>query len=143
MQIQSVIQSSAKIIKVTELKVGNVVKYIDENYSTPELKYGIVTDILNSGEKAYVEMLLYTKSYNDVKAEYKLISGTDEVSIFPAKKETVAEYLNSAIERLRANIEQEKKKLNDNVLGLEKAEKFANGELEKELTTPKFEQIDK
>ena len=55
--MKNLIQLNANVIKITNLKKGDVFKRIDDNYSTPEVKYGVVLDLMNTGEKSFIEVL--------------------------------------------------------------------------------------
>lgn len=50
MQTRNLIQASANILKITNLVIGDCVKLVEEEYSSPQIYYGVVTDLLNSGE---------------------------------------------------------------------------------------------
>lgn len=139
MQTKNIIQTQANVIKITSLVKGNVVKIIEKEYSdTYKTCYGVVLDLLNSGTKTFIEILKYEKSYGDIKAEIKTYSGTDDLTLFPATVEDVKAFFSDIIEKLEADINQEKTKLQEKIEAVEKAKKFASGELSKTLSEPEF-----
>lgn len=140
MQTKHIIQTQANVIKVTNLTKGNVLKMIDNSaYGDDKVKYAIVTDMLNDGEQTFIEMLVYTKSYNEVKSDIKLYKGTEDLAIFPTTTEEVEEYFMSAIAGVQKEINETKEKLGKLQHGIEKAKEFTSGELEKKLTLAGFE----
>lgn len=139
MQTRNIIQTQANVIKITSLVKGNVVKLIEKEYGDSfKTSYGVVLDLLNSGTKTFIQILKYEKSYGGVKAEIKTFGGEDDLTIFPSTVEEVKEFFSGSIQKLESDIEDEKKKLQDKIEAVEKAKKFANGELSKTLSEPEF-----
>lgn len=142
MQTKNIIQTQANVIKITSLVKGNVVKIIEKEYGDSyKTCYGVVLDLLNSGTKTFIQLLKYEKSYNDVKAEIETFSGNDDLTIFPATIDEVKEFFSGSIARLEADIEKEKKELQDKIEAVEKAKTFANGELSQSLSEPEFSEM--
>ena len=142
MQTKNLIQTQANVIKISTLVKGDVLKIISKKYSdTYETKYGVVLDLMNTGNKTFIQILEYTKDYNSVEAEIKTYAGTDDLTIFPATLDEVKSYFKEAINTVKENIKEKKKELQDKIEALKKAESFANGELSKSLTEPEFLEI--
>lgn len=109
MKTQNLIQASANVIKITELLVGDVVKIVDESYSTIEIKYGVVIDILNDGSKTFIQVAQYKKTYSDtIDCELKTYKGQSELNIFPTTPEEVKEYFQGALKRIASEKEIKK-----------------------------------
>lgn len=143
MEVKNIIQSSARIIKITELSVGNVVKFIKESsYSKPEVKFAIVSDILNNGEKSFVEFVSFKKDYNKgVELEKETFSGKEDLALFPANKEDILTSYKEIKERASKEIADKEEELNgmkENLLWLETAIEKNKAE---NLTSPKFEEL--
>lgn len=138
MKTQSVIQQSANVVKLVSLEVGDVFKIINDGYSSPEIKYCVVTALHNSGEKSFIEVIQYEKSYSSVDASVKILKGNDDLSIFPATIEEVEEYFESAIENIEKDIKDKEKKLEHKKRALTRAKEFVSGELSKKLSSAKF-----
>ena len=66
MKTKNIIQAQANVIKITSLVKGDTVKIIKSEYSSNEIRYGVVIDLMNDGTKTFIEMLEYQESYNDV-----------------------------------------------------------------------------
>ena len=141
METKTLIQASAKILRVTELHKGNVVKLVDKEYSSHEIKYGIVLDLLNSGMETYIQLLLFKKSYGEIAGELKLFKGTTDLALFPATIDEVKEDMGEAIERLGESLLKERKTLDDKFLALAKAKEFVTGKLSQDLTEASFETL--
>ena len=109
MQVQNLIKSSANIIRITELSKGNIVKMVEESsYSGADVHYAVVMDILNDGDKTFVELLKYKKSYSSVELEQKTISGDKDVTLFPATPEDLHQHIKSIEQTLREQIQDKR-----------------------------------
>lgn len=139
METTNLIQSTAKVVKITSLKKWDLIKYIDDSssYST-DVKYWIVTDLMNTWEKSFIEVILYTKSYDNVKVEIKLFKWWQDINIFPATIDDIQEYFSNIEKSLIKKIEEKK----DEVYNLEKwfntFKEFVSWETSKKLSTPDF-----
>jgi hypothetical protein len=141
MQTKNMIQASANVVKITRLSIGDVVKLVEEGYSEPEIYYGVVVDLLNGGEKSFVQIMRYKKSYGAVSCDIKTYSGDKDLTLFPATVEEVQEHLQAVIDRLRNDIKEEEKKLSERKLALHKAEEFVSMETSRKLTSSSFKEI--
>lgn len=141
MEMKNLIQLNANVVRITNLKKGDVFKRIDDSgYRSPEVKYGVVLDLLNSGEKSFVEVLEYTKSYSDIKGEIKLFSGDKDINIFPCLIDEVKDYLEDAIKNIDDSIEKKKKELQESIEANKKAKEFVSGQLSESLTMLEFKE---
>ncbi len=142
MQTKNIIQSSANIIRITQLHKGDVYKRIEESsYGDPTVKYGVVMDILNQGDKGFIEALEYTKSYSTIDASLKIFGGDKDIAIFPTTIEEVKNHLNSAVESIRKSIEDKRQALEKEIKMLGEVETFVSGETAKKLTEASFETV--
>ena len=108
MQVKSIIQASANIVKITELVKGNIVKLAEENSYDTNISYAVVMDILNDGDKVFIEFLKYKKNYSGVDLEQKVISGEKDVHIFPATPEDLTQHVKSIEQAIREEISNER-----------------------------------
>lgn len=141
MNIQTIIKNSAKVVNITNLEIGNVIKMVEKDYSGVELVFGVVTDILNSGDDAYVQVVTYKKSYSGVEVSSKLLSEKSEVTLFPAKPEDLNVEVKDILESMQKNIdgkEEEIKKIQDQMRIIDEVSKSLDS-----FTTPKFVELDK
>lgn len=115
MQIQNLIKSTATVVKVTQLAKNNIFKYVEESsYSSPEFKYGIVMDILNDGDKAYIQILSVKKSYSSISVEYKLLTEDSKIHLFPATPEDLEGEYGEVVDALNKEIEDAHEKIRKN-----------------------------
>lgn len=135
------IQATARIIRITELAKGNIVKVIKTNYSTPELFYGVVTDVMQSESNAIVELLLYKKNYGDVTLESMLLTGNSkDLEIFPAEKADITDYFEKIKEAYQEKIDGQKEALAKAENMFAKVTRLLEIETDT-LSTPKFEYL--
>jgi hypothetical protein len=140
LEVKNLIQSAANVIKIVNLKVGDVFKMIETGYSENEMYYGVVLDLLNSGKESFIQILRYKKSYGDITAEFKTYSGSKDISLFPATIEEVQQYLKEAVEHARRKVSEKKDELQKLIEATSKAEEFVSGELSKTLTLMAFKE---
>lgn len=142
MQTKNLIQASANVIKITRLAKGDVVKLVEEgSYSGAEIYYGVVTDLLNNGDKSYVQIMRYKKSYNAIDCDIKTYCGDKDLSLFPATVDEVQEELKEVVARIERDIVDEEKKLEGKRLGLQRAKDFVSFETSKKLHSASFKEI--
>lgn len=134
MQTKSVLQASANVIRVVNLKVGDVYKRIDSRYSDKELRYGIVQGIYNDGESTHFEALEYKKDWSDIQADYKIFSGEDDLALYPTTVEEIKEHFSSAIQSLEKKLKDKKEEVAKLEHSVELGQKFISGEMQKELS---------
>lgn len=140
MKTQNIIQSSVNVIKLVNLKKGDIFKSIETGAYDKKITYNLVIELYNDGENSYIEVMQYTKSYDSVDANYKIFSGTDDISIFPATIEEVEEYFNSAIKVIDEQIIEDKENLHKKIIACEKAKEFVKGELSKKIQMAEFKE---
>ena len=139
MQTKNLIQPTVNVVTITELAIGNPIKLIKKDYSDSKIYYGIVLDLLNSGTETHVHLLTYEIRYGDITANYMLFNGSQEVEIFPATEEEIAEKLKDAVRSMRTTFEKAERDLVAQQEKLEMAESFVNGELKKKIVATKYE----
>lgn len=141
MQTKNLIQASANVVKITNLVKGNVVKLIEKDYSSLETYYGIVTDMFNDGEKTFIQICRYKKSYGSITAEIKIYEGQSELNIFPAEVEEVEQYFEDAVVQIEKSIAEKKEELDKKERALQNAKDFISMETSKKLTAASFKEI--
>lgn len=138
METTNLIQSTAKMIKITSLKKWDLIKYIDDSSYSTDVKYWIITDLMNTWEKAFIEAILYKKTYSDVNVELKIFKWNQDVNIFPATIDDIQEYFKAVEKDMIKKIEEKK----DEIYKLEKwlatFKDFVSWETTKKLSTPDF-----
>ena len=125
MVTKCLLQASANIIRITKLVKGDIVKlFKDESYGD-KMRYGIVLDIVNDGEKTFVQFCVYNKSYGDIKGEILVLSGEDKTyTIFPTTKEEMDVDFGYLLEQLEKDIVSKEKELQDKQSVLKMTKEF-------------------
>lgn len=142
MQTKTLIQAQANVLKVTSLRKGDVVKMIEEKYSNDyEIYYGVVVELLNSGEKTFIQFLRYKKEYSSVDVDLKLFSGEKEIALFPATIEELKEHFGSCIKEIANKIKDKKEELAKLEKTFNEAKLLESGELQKQLTECSYKEI--
>ena len=141
MQTKNLIQMTANVVKITNLKKGDLIKMIEKEYSGCKTCYGIVLDLLNDGKSSFIEILKYDKSYNEIKACIKTYSGDDDISIFPAKLEELKSDMGDIIKSLSDGIEDNKKELLVKINALKKVKEFASGEMQRKIQEVEYREM--
>lgn len=115
MDYKQVIEASATVIRIAELKKGNVVKLVDDKDNDAELAYGIVEDVLNDGERGYIQFLTVRKSYYGAELSRRVIGtkSTKVPAVFPATVEEIKTYFDNIERTLEKEIKDKEKSLVD------------------------------
>lgn len=142
MQMKNLIQASANVIKIVNLKIGDVVKQVETSgYSNDGVYFAVVTDILNNGEEAFVQLTRYKKEYRSIDCDIKTYSGKSDLNIFPATVEEVKEHLAEAIYRIEKDLKEEQIKLDNKRVSLDRARDFVSMETSRKLTEVSFREM--
>lgn len=142
MQTKNLIQASANVIKITSLVKGDVIKMVEESsYSTPEIYYGVVLDLLNDGDKTFIQIMRYKKGYASIDTDIKTYNGSKDLSIFPATVKEIEEELQSAINQIETSIKEEEKKLASKKEALKTAKDFVSYETSRQLSEVNYKEI--
>ena len=142
MQTKSIVQASANVIRIVNIKQGDIYKrYEESSYGDDKVHYGIVNNINNNGEETFIEATEFAVSYSKMEAKTRIFSGKKDISIFPATIEDLQEDFGRCLRNTKEEIAKKK----DEIVGLEKAmvttERLLSGEMQKELRTPEFKEM--
>lgn len=141
MQTQSIVQASANVIRIVNLKVGDIYKrYNDSSYDS-SMFYGIVKSIDNNGEKTFIHSMEYKKSYNNITASMYIIRGDKDVDIFPVSLEDFKAEFQSVIESTEKEIANLEKQISDKKLVLEDTQKLIDGTFVTVLSQPEYREM--
>ena len=141
MQTQEIIQANCNVIRITSLRKWDVFKLVDTTYSSAEIKYWVIVDIMNSWDKSFIEVVQYDKRYWNITAEIKIHEWTKDISIFPAKIDEIKEYFWYAITNLKESIEKEEESLQKKRDWLKKAIEFTEWVTSKKLTEVEYTEV--
>lgn len=142
MQTKSLIQANANVIKIVNLKKGDVYKRIEERYSNDyEVRYGVVQNIYNDGENTHIETLEYNKSFSDISVNLRVFSGKQDLSIYPVSIEEISEHFESMILKMEKGIVESEEELAKKKKALSDGRKFVSGEMAKELSVIEYKEL--
>lgn len=116
-------------------------KRIDDSSYSDKVRFGIVVNLYNNGEKTFIESLEYKVGYGDIDAERKVISGEADLSIFPATVADIEEHFASALKSIERKIAEKREEVAKLEIALVHGKEFASGEMAKKLTEPEFEEM--
>lgn len=141
MQTKNIIQTSANVIRITNLKAGDLYKRVDDSSYSTSIKYGIVKAILNNGEKTFIEAIEYTKSYSTIKAEMAIISGEKDIAIFPATIDEIKDEFNGLEANLLKEIETKEKEIEEKKKCIAETRMLLSGELVNTIQSAEFKEL--
>lgn len=145
MDTKTLIQSTANIVRIVSLKPGDVYKRLHKDYdhSTPEIRIGVVTDIMHNGETAVITAVEHHKDYNGVNQAVKTFTENSNEQIFAAQPDELKIHFDEIIEvmRLKVNNAVREQKLAEQKLAdaLYYRNRFASGGLS--ITAPETEAV--
>jgi hypothetical protein len=140
MNVASAIQSSANVIRITQVKAGDVYKRFEDN-SDDSVYYGVVRNIHNDGVNTIIEATEYRYRYSTLSVDLKIIRGTKDYVIFPATPEDLNLELEKALTDQRrkiTNAEDDIKKANKLIIDIEG---LISGETQKQLTSMSYKEL--
>lgn len=142
MQTKNIVQASCNVIRITNLRKGDTVKRIEEQtYGGAKVQYGVVVDLLNNGDRTFIQLMEYEKNYSSVTCAVKIISDKDDVALFPVEPDEVREYLDEAIVNMEAQVKTKQDEVSKLQEGVAKAKEFVSGETARQLTMAAFKEL--
>jgi len=141
MNIQNIVRASAQIVQITELAKWDAVKIIEESsYSSARVKYGVVTEVMNDGQKWFIQVLVLDAQYSSFSKELKLISekNSEWMAFFPSSLEEIKIAFQGTLDSSEREIEKKVKELEKAKQDLEFAKSVCDGTFQLIANTPKF-----
>ena len=138
MQTKQIIQSSANVIRITNISKGNTYKRFEDNDC---VYYGIVTDVLNDGVNTIITATEYRKSWSSMEVAQKVMKGEKDYVLFPATIEEIESEFQSVVSSKEREIEDSKKKIAEDEKTIELTRKLISGEMQKELSAPQYKEL--
>lgn len=140
MQTKQAIQTTANVIRITNVQVGDVYKRYDTSYDD-RVYYGVVRHVNNDGENAIIEATEYRYSYSSLDVDYKIIKGDKDIAIFPATPEELNLELEKARKTKVREIEEAEEKIAKNKKLIQEIDKLASGETLKTLKAMSYSEL--
>ena len=139
MQTKQIIQSSANVIRITNIAKGNIYKRFQKDYDYTY--YGIVKAVHNDGSNTIIEATEYRYSYGDMNVEHKVITGDKDYVIFPATLEEIQSEFESCITKKEKEIDSANETIKKAEKTIEDTKRLISGEMQKELSSPLFKEM--
>lgn len=140
MQTKQIIQTSANVIRITNIKSGDVYKIFDKDYSD-RVYFGIVRSVHNDGTSTVIEAVEYLKRWSDLEISYKIIHGEKDYVLFPATPDELNQEIEGAKVKIEKEIEEGEKKIEEQKKLLSEIEEIISGELLKNLKQMSYSEI--
>lgn len=116
MRTTTLVQASADVITVVNLKAGDVYKRLEKDYaSNYDLKFGVVQDVLHNGEDAVITALEFTSSYGGVEPKLKTFGTDSDLKLFAAQPDEVREHFTELLEASRRAVRKAEDELTKQV----------------------------
>lgn len=139
MNTKQVVQSSANVIRITNVAVGNLYKRFElEGYGSDETIFGIVNNIYNDGESTIIQATEYTAGYNNISVKFKNITSKKEVIIFPASIEEFQLEFDELKEKLQKDVETKKQEILNLQKQISDLGNLISGETQKKLSAMSY-----
>lgn len=84
MEAKTLIQGSAQLLTIVNLKKGDIYKRYVKEYSEAKLYFGVVLDVMFNGQDAAIHALEFDSSYSSATISRKVFGNDTELAIFPA-----------------------------------------------------------
>lgn len=108
----NLVQASAQILTVTEIKRGNAVKRLAKNYADAyRVVLGVVLDVMHNGTDAAFTVLEFDNQFGKTDVEVKTYGTDSDLKLFHASPEEVAEGMNKALENARKSVKEKQREL--------------------------------
>ena len=140
MQVKQAIQSSANVIRVTNISAGDVYKRFDDSYDD-RVYYGVVQSVHNDGETAIIEALEYSYRYSSLDIELKVLRGDKEYKLFPSTPEELNTELDDVIQKKQKDIQEKTDQISKLGKEIEEIAKLMSGERLKELKAMSYKEM--
>jgi len=140
MNTKQVIQASAQVIRITEVKVGDVYKRFDKDYDD-RVYFGIIQNIHNDGENSIIESIEYRYSYGSLDVEYKIMRGEKDYILFPSSPDELNFEVEKAKENKLREIESAKKTIETNERIINEIDGLISGDTLKSLKTMSYKEM--
>lgn len=143
MKASTLVQASATIVTVVNLKEGDVYKRMEKQYNdTFELKFGVVTSVMANGEDIGVTAIEFDGAkYTNLTAAIKVFGSNSEVSIFAADPDEVAVHFSKLIEFGIADLNSKRAEITKSEEILDQIYRVKHNAENGELTAPELKVI--
>lgn len=139
--ISTYVQATADVVRVVSLKPGDVYKRLNEGYGEPKMSLGIVTAVLNNGERTAITAVEYEATYTGVDAKAKTFTDKTDVAIFPAHPDEITSHVSDLLRTAHNAVARAERDLHDRREALTQAERVVEMFEAKSLTAAATEAV--
>ncbi len=140
MNVKQAIQSSANVVRVTNISAGDVYKRFDPSYDD-KVHYGVVRNVHNDGETAIVQAVEYTKSYSGLDINFKTIRGDKDYTLFPAEPEELNVELSDIVTKKERTIREKQSDIAKLETEITELKGIMSGDILRELKAMSFKEL--
>lgn len=140
METRQAIQASAQVVRITEVKAGDVYKRFDKDYDD-RVYFGIVKAIHNDGENTIIEATEYNYRYSSLSVDYKVIRGKNDYILFPCTPEELNLELDRAKKEEERKIESAQETIEKSTRLLKDIDGLISGETQKSLSVMGYKEM--
>ena len=140
MNVQQAIQTSANVIRVTNISAGDVYKRFDDSYDE-RVYYGVVTSVHNDGSNAIIEAVEYAYKYGSLDVNLKVLRGDREYKIFPSSPDELNTELDDVVLRKNREISNKREEILKIEREIVEVERLMSGERLKELKSMSYKEM--
>lgn len=140
MLTKQAIQTSAQVIRITQVSAGDVYKRFDKSYDD-RVYFGIVRNVHNDGENTIIEATEYCKKYSDLEVSHKVLKGDTDYILFPATPEELNLELEGARKSKVRAIEEAEEEIAKNRKLITELDGIISGETLKGLKSASYKEL--
>ena len=140
METKQIVQTSANVIRITNIAPGNTYKRFEKDYDDKTF-FGVVTNVYNDGQNTVIEATEYRYSWRSMEVNHKVMQGQKDYILFPASLEEIKAEFGRVIKDKQDEIETKTKEIQDAVKVIAFTEKLISGEMQKKLSLPGFKEM--
>lgn len=114
MKISSAVRIVGEVQRITQLSVGDLYKRIIPKtvYSDAKIQFGVVTDVVTSGDEVAIVTLEFTSGYKAIDIDLKTFSSDQDVFLSPATREEYTSFYLDAVSSAEDAVRTAKQALN-------------------------------
>lgn len=140
METQQAVQVSAQVVRITNVKAGDVYKRFDKDYDD-RVYFGVVKAVHNDGDNAIIEAVEYNYRYSSLSVDYKVLKGKNDYILFPCTPEELNLELDKARKSEQRKIEDAQETIEKSTRLLQEIDGLITGETQKKLTMMSYKEM--
>lgn len=140
MKTATLVQATADIITVVNLKTGDVYKRLVKDYSDKYVvQIGVVRDVMHNGEDAVITALEFEASYSSVEPKMQTFGTDTDLRLFAAEPEEVRAHFEEILDKAQRMVRTSEEELAKKQALLETVRRVTTEESARALTAPEVQ----